>query len=155
MAGLIAGPGVKWHHASLTVSAVDPAIAFFRDVFGFEVDFLERGMADDIAKLTGRPCLVCDFVQMKSASFAMVLEFIAFRSEVEAIPAGDSVPWRPGAGHVCFHVPDFDAAVAIVVGQGARVLGEPIAFPGGRSIYCQAPGGAFFELEYFPGAEAA
>ncbi|MCX5494348.1 VOC family protein [Kaistia dalseonensis] len=153
MAGLLSGADIRWHHASLTVSAIDPAVRFFGDVFGFEIDFLERGMADDIAKLTGKPGLVCDFVQMRSASFAMVLEFIAFRSEVDAIPEGDSVPWRPGAGHVCFHVPDFDVAVAIVVENGARILGEPISFPGGRSIYAQAPGGAFFELEYFPGAE--
>lgn len=150
MTSPLAGPGTKWHHASLTVSAVDPAIAFFHDVFGFEVEFIERCMAGDIATLTGRPGLVCDFAQLRSPHFPMVLEFIAFRSAVDVVPTGDDVPWRPGAGHICFHVPDFDVAVTIVTQYGARMLGDAIAFPGGRSIYGQAPGGAFFELEYFP-----
>ncbi len=52
-------------------------------------------------------------------------------------------PGGPGAGHVAFHVDDFEAVLDKAVVHGARMLGRPIAFPGGRSVYLAAPGGAF------------
>ncbi len=45
---------IRWHHASLTVAELDPAIAFFEAVFGFEPLFIERGMREDIEVPTGR-----------------------------------------------------------------------------------------------------
>lgn len=145
--------GMRWHHASLTVAEIDPAIAFFSAVFGFSPLFIERGMTDDIVALTGREGLSCDFTQMRSDAYPLILELIAFHSAAEPRPAADALPWRPGAGHVAFHVDDFDATVALALAHGATILGRAIAFPGGRSIYCRAPGGAFFEIEHL--AEAA
>lgn len=143
--------GIRWHHASLTVAEIDPAIEFFGAVFGFEPLFIERGMADDIATMTGKPGLSCDFAQLRADAYPLILELIAFRSEQEDRPEGDALPWRPGAGHVAFHVDDFEGAVATAVTAGARILGRAIDFPGGRAIYAQAPGGAFFEIEHlFP-----
>lgn len=139
---------IRWHHASLTVSDIDPAIDFFRAVFGFEPIFVERGMADDIAALTGRPGLICDFAQLRGDAYPLVLELIAFRSDVEEVPPADLLPWRAGAGHVAFHVDDFEGVIARATAHGARILGRAIEFPGGRAIYCQAPGGAFFEIEH-------
>lgn len=139
--------GIRWHHASLTVDEIDPAIAFFGTVFGFEPLFIERGMADDIAAMTGKPNLICDFTQMRAEGYPLILELIAFRSEVEMPPAADALPWRPGAGHVAFHVDDFEGTIARAVAAGACVLGRAIEFPGGRAVYCQSPGGAFFEIE--------
>lgn len=147
--------GIRWHHASLTVTDIDPAIAFFGAVFGFAPLFIERGMTDDIAAMTGRPGLACDFAQLRADAYPLILELIAFRSEREERPEPDALPWRPGAGHVAFHVDDFDGTVAAAVAAGARILGRAIDFPGGRAIYCQAPGGAFFEIEFLlPAAEA-
>src|SRR5690606_7735852 len=69
----------RWHHTSLAVTDIDLAVAFYRDAFGFEVLFEERGMAAQIASMTGVPDLVCDLVQMRSVLSEQVLEFIAFR----------------------------------------------------------------------------
>jgi len=140
--------GIRWHHASLTVSEIDPAIEFFGTVFGFEPLFIERGMTDDIASMTGRPGLACDFAQLRADAYPLILELIAFRSEQEVRPDPDALPWRPGAGHVAFHVDDFEATIDAAVAAGARILGRAIDFPGGRAIYGQAPGGAFFEVEH-------
>ncbi|MBZ9935713.1 VOC family protein [Mesorhizobium sp. BR1-1-16] len=139
---------IRWHHASLTVAAIDPAIAFFSAVFGFTPLFIERDMRDDIIALTGQAGLSCDFTQMRSDAYPLILELIAFHSSAEPRPEADSLPWRPGVGHVAFHVDDFDGVVALAVDHGASVLGRAIDFPGGRSIYCRAPGGAFFEIEH-------
>lgn len=138
---------IRWHHASLTVAEIDPAIAFFGAVFGFEPIFIERGMSDDIVALTGQEGLSCDFTQMRADAYPLILELIAFHSVMEARPQADALPWRPGAGHVAFHVDDFDGTVALAIRHGAKILGRAIDFPGGRSIYCRAPGGAFFEIE--------
>lgn len=140
--------GMRWHHASLTVSDIDPAIAFFGTVFGFRPLFIERDLADDIAAMTGRSGLICDFAQLRADACPLILELIAFRAADEQQPEPDALPWRPGAGHVAFHVDDFEGIVATAVAAGARILGRAIDFPGGRAIYCQAPGGAFFEIEF-------
>ena len=139
--------GIRWHHASLTVSAIDPAIDFFRAVFGFEPIFIERGLADDIAALTGVAGLAADFAQLRSDAYPLILELIAFHQHGEPQPAADPTPARPGSGHVAFHVDDFDGIVERVLAAGGSVLGRAIEFPGGRSIYCRAPGGAFLEIE--------
>ena len=139
---------IRWHHASLTVAAVDPAIAFFSAVFGFEPLFIERGMRDDIVALTGKEGLSCDFTQMRSDAYPLILQLIAFTSDDGAPPEADAPPWRPGSGHVAFHVDDFDGVVANALTHGAEALGKAITFPGGRSIYLRAPGDAFFEIEY-------
>jgi predicted enzyme related to lactoylglutathione lyase len=140
--------GIRWHHASLTVAEIDPAITFFGAVFGFEPIFIERGLSDDIAALTGKPGLSADFTQMRSDAYPLILELIAFHAEDDTRPRGDALPWRPGAGHVAFHVDDFDSVVATVVAHGGTVMGRAIEFPGGRSIYCRTPGGAFIEIEH-------
>lgn len=140
--------GIHWHHASLTVAEIDPAITFFGAVFGFEPMFIERGLADDIAALTGKQGLSADFTQMRAEGYPLILELIAFHAADDTRPAGDALPWRPGAGHVAFHVDDFEGTVAAAVAAGARILGRAIDFPGGRAIYCEAPGGAFFEIEF-------
>lgn len=146
--------GMRWHHASLTVADIEPAIRFFGAVFGFEPLFIEFGLADDIAALTGKPGLSADFTQMRSDTYPLILELIAFHRKGEPQPAADDVPWRPGAGHVAFHVDDFDGVVEQVKAHGGSVLGRAIEFPGGRSIYCRSPGGAFFEIEHLFEAEA-
>jgi len=147
-------PAIRWHHASLTVAEIDPAIAFFGAVFGFTPIFIERGLADDIAALTGTPGLSADFTQMRSDAYPLILELIAFHAEDGTPPAGDDIPWRPGAGHVAFHVDDFDGTVAAVLAHGGKALGRAIDFPGGRSIYCRIPGGAFIEIEHLHEATA-
>lgn len=139
---------MRWHHASLTVGDIDPAIVFFRAVFGFEPVFIKRGMSDDIADLTGRPGLVCDFTQLRADAYPLMLELIAFRSAVDDVPKGDEVPWRPGSGHVAFHVDDFDGTIERARAHGATLLGRAIDFPGGKSVYCRTPGGAFLEIEW-------
>ncbi len=140
---------IRWHHASLTVAEIDPAIVFFGAVFGLVPDFIERGMTDDIVALTGQAGLSCDFAQLRADAFPLVLELIAFHSAGEPRPEADALPWRPGAGHVAFHADDFDATLALALAHGATMLGRTVSFPGGRSVYCRAPGGAFFEIEWF------
>jgi predicted enzyme related to lactoylglutathione lyase len=142
-----AGRPKRWHHTSLAVTDIDLAIAFHEAVFGLEVLFEERGMAGQIASITGVPGLICDLVQMRYHGADQVLEFIAFR------PAGTTglepqpLPLRPGCAHVAFYVDNLQQSLALVKAHGGVQLGEITEFSDGRSVYCRAPGGSFFEME--------
>lgn len=138
------GP-VAWEHSSLAVDDMETAVRFFRDAFGFEEIFSERGMAGQIESITGSPGMKCDLIQLRLPAGGHVLELIAFT------PAGgkwapDALPVRPGASHVAFAVPDLAAAIRAVEALGAVVLGKLTKFDDGPAIYCRVPGGAFIEL---------
>lgn len=138
---------MNFHHASLTVSDLPAAMRFFSAVFGFTPLFVEEEMGEDIARMAGHPGLRCAFTQMRAPGLDLLLELIAFTAP-EGPPPADPLPWRPGAGHVCFHVDDLEATLAPCQAAGATLLGEVIAFPGGRCCYLRTPGGAFLELEW-------
>lgn len=139
----------RLHHASLSVGDLDAAMAFFTDAFGFVAEVVEHGLGEDIATMTGRPGVTCDFAQMRSAKVPVVLELIAFGSGRETRPEADPLPWRPGAGHVAFHVPasGFDAALDRLAELGAERLGGVCTWPGGRACYLRTPGDAVIEIE--------
>ena len=137
----------RWHHTSLAVTDIDLAIKFHRDAFGFEAIFEERGMAVQIASITGVPDLVCDLVQMRHSFADQALEFIAFRPGGADAPDPEPVPLRPGMAHVAFFVAKLEESLAVVEAHGAVRLGEITEFSDGRSVYCRAPGGSFFEME--------
>ena len=132
-----------WHHTSLAVSDLDRAIDFYRRAFAYELLFEERGMAGQIARMTGIAGLTCDLAQLRSPISGHVLELIAFKGAA----AGDPRPLRPGAAHIAFYVDDLEAALSTVERLGAERLGEITQFDEGRSVYCREPAGSFFELE--------
>ena len=142
-----AGRPRRWHHTSLAVTDIDLAIAFYKAVLGLEIIFQERGMAGQIASITGVPDLVCDLVQMRYQGADQVLEFIAFRPAGSTGLDPDAVPLRPGCAHVAFYVDNLEKSLALVEAHGAVRLGEITEFSDGRSVYCRAPGGSFFEME--------
>ncbi len=133
-----------WDHTSLAVADLDRALAFYRAAFGYEVLFVERGMAAQIERIVGLPGLRCDLAQLRSPISGHTLELIAFRD----VPPGreEHGPTRAGAAHLAFNVHDLDAAVDEVRALGATVLGEATDFEDGRSVYCREPSGTVFEL---------
>ena len=139
----------SWHHTSLAVSDLDAAIAFYRAAFGYELNFEEKGMSDQIARMAGIEGLTCDLAQLRSDLGDHVLELIAFhRSDGESPPLRDA-PLRPGAAHIAFAVEDLDAALDAVETLGAVRVGDVTEFDEGRSVYCREPSGSFFEMEEF------
>ena len=142
----------SWHHTSLAVGDLDAGIAFYRDTFGYEVAFQEKGMSDRIARMTGIEGLTCDLAQLRSIYGEHVLALIAFRRPGRDVPPLDGAPLRPGAAHVAFAVEDLDAALAAVEALGAARVGGVTEFDEGRSIYCREPSGSFFEMEEFRAA---
>jgi len=102
--------------------------------------------APDVAALQGVP----------GADFAMSwavdrreffqLELFQYRHPVpRALPAD----WRlcdVGYGLVCFHVADFDAALARLAAAGTAALSAPLGEPGERRVCVRDPDGVLLEL---------
>ena len=135
-----------WHHTSLAVRDLDPAIRFYGAAFGFEVVFREDGMTREIAAIAGAPGLVCDLAQLRAGRSGHVLELVAFRPATGVLePAAR--PFATGCAHVAFLVDDLDRAMREVEGLGAERLGEVTRFDEGLSVYYREPAGSFFEME--------
>ena len=132
-----------WDHTSLAVDDLDLSMEFYRKTFGYALVFAERGMAKEIRSMMGLARLTCDLGQMSHPLSGQRLELIAFRGH-DAPP--QSHPLAAGAGHIGFEVENLDAALAVVVANGAVPIGAVTDFPEGRSTYCREPGGSFFEL---------
>jgi len=127
-------------HASVTVTDIDRATAFYTAAFGFEPAFEARGLSGQIAAMTNLTGLTCDLAQLRHPRSGAVVELVAFRPR----PTQDATP---PAAHLAFTVAELVAAEAHVLGLGARRLGAIVAFAEGRAAYYREPAGSVFELE--------
>lgn len=134
-----------WDHTSLAVRDLDEAVGFYRDALAFEVAFTERGMREQIQRITGIDGISCDLAQLRSPLSPHTLELIAFHDVPSARAA--HAPTTPGAGHVAFAVDDLQRALAAITARGGRMLGEVTEFESGPGLYCQDPSGTFLELD--------
>lgn len=121
-------------HVGVAVSDIDAALAFYRDVLG----------------LTPHPPEEADGATIVSLSFGdSEVELLAPRSADGPIA---KFLERRGAGihHICYRVPDLDAALAACRAAGYRLLDEtPRTGAGGRRIafvHPKATGGILLEL---------
>lgn len=130
-------------HVSLAVSDIDLSLAFYGEAFGYELVFIERDMEKEIRSMTGLENLSCHLAQMARPDGGPRLELIEF---LDHAIAPQDLPLAAGSGHVGFVVETLDAALQETVSAGAVAIGSITVFPEGRSTYCRAPGGSFFEL---------
>jgi catechol 2,3-dioxygenase-like lactoylglutathione lyase family enzyme len=137
----------SWAHTALAVRDLDQAIAFYREAFGFKVEFEQRGMLEQSAAVTGIPGQRCDIAHLRSAFSEHTLELVRFHHHSEEAAPQPVAPLRPGQAHVAFLVTSLNAALAKVEELGARRIGGFAEFPGYRSAYVVEPSGSFLELE--------
>jgi len=121
-------------HIGIAVASVDAAAAFYRDVLGLHVS--EPELAD------GARIVHLDF----GSSAVELLEPLA-----DDTPIGKFLARRgPGIHHVCYRVPDLDAALAACRAQGFSLLDEtPRTGAGGCRIafvHPKATDGILIEL---------
>jgi catechol 2,3-dioxygenase-like lactoylglutathione lyase family enzyme len=136
-------------HTGLTVTSLDRAIGFFRDVLGFDVDEPIEADAAFIERLTGvvtpRGARLT-FVKGPGHTFEL-LEYSA-----PAPGRGDGLrPCDPGFAHITFTVEGIDALVA-ACGRAGYAPYRPIvtlddpAMRGTRVVYLRGPDNISVEL---------
>ena len=135
------------HHTALSTPDLARAIAFYRDLFGFEVlrEFgWPRGSraADRLMGLEGTACRAAMLRRGDS-----MLELFEFSSP----PPRPQAPERPvvdhGITHLCFLVDDVAAEHARLAAAGVRFHHPPQPSRSGvRACYGRDPDGNVFEL---------
>jgi methylmalonyl-CoA/ethylmalonyl-CoA epimerase len=121
-------------HVGVAVSDLDSALAFYRDVLG----------------LAPHPRETADGAEIVSLPFGDA-EVELLTSADPASPIGKFLARRgPGIHHICYRVPDLDAAVAACRAAGYRLVDDvPRKGAGGRRIafiHPRATAGILLEL---------
>jgi len=124
----------RLQHLALEVADTDRSIAFYRDVLG----------------LTPSAPVTADGARIVSVQFGDV-EVELMQPETTDGPVSRFLARRgPGIHHICYHVPDLEAALAACRRQGYRLIDEaPRPGAGGRRVafvHPKATGGILLEL---------
>jgi catechol 2,3-dioxygenase-like lactoylglutathione lyase family enzyme len=142
--------GLAVHHAGITVSDLDRAIAFYRDGIGLEVQMVFERDDETIARVVGMPGARLRIAFMRAGDESTRVELLQYLD-----PSGQPLSFRsnqPGSGHVCFQVDDVVAVVERLRAAGATFISDaPVELlqgpnAGARAMYLRDPDGAAVEL---------
>jgi catechol 2,3-dioxygenase-like lactoylglutathione lyase family enzyme len=110
------------------VDDVDAAIAFYRDLLGFEV------------QMSAAPA----FADVKRGNLRLLLS--GPKSSAGRPMSDGTQPAAGGWNRIHFVLDDLDAEVDRLRGAGAQFRNDPIVGPGGKQILLVDPSGNFVEL---------
>jgi catechol 2,3-dioxygenase-like lactoylglutathione lyase family enzyme len=138
------------HHTALSTPDVDRAVAFYRDLFGFEVAF-------DFAWDEGNRAFQRTHAAPETRGRVVMLERAGARLEVfeyakpvprqQPDPAGNA---DHGICHFAFEVKQIEAEVERLRRAGMRFLSDPVPQAYVKCCYGRDPDGNLIELiEYF------
>ncbi len=123
-------PVLAAHHLGVAVSNLDSATSFYCNSLGLQL--LSGPFDDPIQKVRvsflGHP------------ADQVVIELIMPLNE--SSPVNGFLSKGIGAYHICYQVPNLEATLATVRGQGCLLLGQPVpavAFEGRRIAWCCTP----------------
>jgi methylmalonyl-CoA/ethylmalonyl-CoA epimerase len=131
----------RLNHVGVATPSIEQSIALYRDLLGAT----KIGEPFDLPPQKVRVC----FVDLPNSQIEL-LEPLG-----EDSPIAKFLEKNPGGGqhHVCFEVPDINAAAAEMTAKGAKVLGEPRIGAHGTPVIFLNPkgtGGVLVELMETP-----
>jgi catechol 2,3-dioxygenase-like lactoylglutathione lyase family enzyme len=134
-----------WHHVAISVSDMERALRFYRDLLGFEVDWeRERYSGELLAKVVGLPGAEARVVMLKG--YGARIELFQYIT-----PAGE----ESGPKRMCdFGITHFALTVKNIHEIYGRLAGAGVAFncppqnlrPGVWATYMKDPEGVTIEL---------
>jgi catechol 2,3-dioxygenase-like lactoylglutathione lyase family enzyme len=144
----------RFDHTSFTVADIERAVAFWRDVMGFNVADLSMREGEWLGTVVGVPGARCRIAHLHG--HGTHLEFIQY-----LVRPGDDVtgpPNRPGTAHVAFVVEDIEAIAQRMLEAGASEQGRITrctsgAAAGCRAVYLKDPNGIIVELVELPASD--
>jgi lactoylglutathione lyase len=149
----VTGPRGVWHF-SFTVSDLDEAIAFYRDVLGMELVHAQDQDNDYTRALVGYADASLRVAQLRAGGVSGTasshdLELVQYVTPLRE--PTDPERARAGAAHMAFVVDDVDAEHARMTALGVRFLSPPNAITagvnkGGKCCYFLGPDDVTLEL---------
>lgn len=142
-----------WHF-SFTVSDLDAAIAFYRDLLGFELIHRQRQDNDYTRRLVGYPDAVLEVAQLAAPGEPRGLSTHDLELVRYLAPDGRAITREirdPGQAHLAIAVDDADATHARLAAAGIRFVTPPNAITagvntGGKACYFFGPDDIVHEL---------
>lgn len=130
------------HHFGVTVSDLDRAVEFYRDVLDLEVLARFSVGGDAFATGVGIDGASADFAHLDAGDAR--LELVSYAPEGDA--RGDAQLNQPGATHIGLSVEDLDAVYAAVSEEVAPVSEPQTTESGTRIMFVRDPEGNLLEL---------
>ncbi len=141
------------HHVSFTVADMDRSLRFYCDLLGLEVlaDWVSE--TDYLKTITGFPDARMRLAFLRLPGTEVRLELIQYLAPSAPGPAAPTN--SPGAAHLCFDVPDIQAAYRDLRAAGVAFRSEPVeitsvANRGAWGVYLSDPDGITVELRQPP-----
>src|SRR5258708_1526953 len=140
----------RLHHTGYTVSNLDRAVAFYRDLLGCEVIATQEKQGGYLAAIVGYPDAHVRMAHLRAPASEHVIELFEYLS-----PPGDRADVQPrnvGASHLCFVVDDLPTLYEHLGDGGATsFVSPPVEVDtginrGGLALYLRDPDGITVEL---------
>jgi catechol 2,3-dioxygenase-like lactoylglutathione lyase family enzyme len=146
-------------HVGITVSDLDRALGFYRDLLGLRVAADNTISEPAVAELLGLDSVQLRIVDLDSGD-GRIVELLQYLQ-----PAGRRIDYEssdPATEHIAFTVDDLAAVRARLTEAGARIVSRrPLtiddpggSFDGAICLYVRDPDGAILELVQRPGPVA-
>jgi catechol 2,3-dioxygenase-like lactoylglutathione lyase family enzyme len=119
---------IKTNHTGFTVSDLDSAAAFFRDVLGFTITKTSRQSGQAVEKITGVPGAEVDIAFAIGAGYSIELLHFVHPSSERTM---DLRPCDPGFAHIAFEVESLEQVLDRVEAAGFRAFSRPQVIPAG------------------------
>jgi catechol 2,3-dioxygenase-like lactoylglutathione lyase family enzyme len=135
-------------HTGITVSNLARALAFWRDVLGFELSHRAHHTGELASEVTGVPGAEISLAVLKGYGHKIeLLEYLAPSDRKHA----DLRPCDVGSVHVALTVDDLGAVLSTIAASGWRPAGKPQTLKSGpnagkRVIYVCDPDGTTIEF---------
>lgn len=137
------------HHTAFQVASLARSLAFYRDLFGFEVIWTRVNREEYVRRIVGYPEAELHQALLRIPGSDHCLEVIEYRG-VDRAPVDTSTP-NPGTAHICLIVRDLPSFYRSLIAARVCAVSEPVVITSGPhqgrlAVYMIDPDGFRIEL---------
>jgi lactoylglutathione lyase len=137
------------HHTGFHVADLDRSLAFYCDLFGFEVVWKRLNRDEYVRRIVGYPAASLNQAMLRVPRGDQQLELIEYQ-DVDRSPV-DTKPPNPGTAHICLLVEGLQPFFDRLVSAGVGSVSEPVKVTAGANagrlaVYMIDPDGFRIEL---------
>jgi glyoxylase I family protein len=137
-------------HTGITVSNLERALAFWRDVLGFELSHTAHQTGEMAREITGVAGADINLAVLKAPG-GHKIELLEYLAPADRKRHADRRPCDVSSAHVALIVDDLDAVLSAINASGWKAAGKPQTLQSGpnagkRVVYARDPDGTTIEF---------